>query len=133
MPLVARFSDCDDLVTPSSVVGLIWQICNPPHIFVSDKWTTTGNNKGFTTARVGLFAENDSLLAIVEKWKAIPSEHGTMLQMGADATFNRPNGQKMKGNITYVLGTLLKRKGSYVRVVAPVYGDYLFEVKATMR
>ena len=74
--------------------GLIWKICNPPHIFVNDKWAITGNDKDFTTARVGLFAENDSLLAIVEKWKAIPSEHGTILQMGADATFNRPNGPR---------------------------------------
>ena len=113
--------------------GLEWEIINPPHIFISDRSKLTGQSLGYSNARVGLFAENDSLLAMVDKWKAVPSEHGQILRMAADATFNRPNGEKVKGNILHVFGTLMKRKGSYVRVVTNVYGDHYFEVKAKMK
>lgn len=107
-----------------------WQLRNPPHIFISDRSKLTGQELGYSNARVGLFAENDSLLAIIDKWKAIPSEHGSVLKMAANATFDRPNGEKIKGTILNVWATLIKRKGSYVRVVTNVYGDYYHEVKA---
>lgn len=112
---------------------LEWQLRNPPHIFISDHSKFTGQELGYSNARVGLFSENDSLLAMVDKWKAIPSEHGQILRMGANATFNRPNGEKLKGGSPHVFATLKQRKGSYVRVVANIYGDYWFEVKAKMR
>lgn len=112
---------------------LEWEIINPPHIFIFDRFKLTGKSMGYSNARVGLFAENDSLLAMVDKWKALPSEYGKILRLTADATFNRPNGEKMKGTILHVLGTLMQRKGSYVRVVTNVYGDHYFEVKARMK
>lgn len=112
---------------------LEWEIINPPHIFIADRSKLTGKSLGYSNARVGLFAENDSLLAMVDKWKALPSEYGKILRLTADATFNRPNGEKMKGTILHVLGTLMQRKGSYVRVVTNVYGDHYFEVKARMK
>lgn len=110
-----------------------WQLRNPPHIFISDRSKWNGDDLGYSNARVGLFAENDSLLAIVDKWRAFPSEHGTILKMSANATFDRPDGTKTKGTIMHVYGTLLQRKGSYVRVVCNVYGDYYYEVKAKMK
>lgn len=110
-----------------------WQLRNPPHIFISDRSKWNGDDLGYSNARVGLFAENDSLLAMVDKWRAFPSEHGTILKMSANATFDRPDGTKTKGTIAHVYGTLLKRKGSYVRVVCNVYGDYYHEVKAKMK
>lgn len=108
-------------------------IINPPHIFVEDRSSFTGQYKGYSNVRIGLFTANDSLLAIAEKWKAIPSEHGTILRIAGNGTFNRPNGEKLKGSIAHIYGTLLKREGSYVRIVCSVYGDYYFEVKATMK
>lgn len=110
-----------------------WQLRNPPHIFISDRSKWNGDDLGYSNARVGLFAENDSLLAMVDKWRAFPSEHGTILKMSANATFDRPDGTKTKGTIAHVYGTLLQRKGSYVRVVCNVYGDYYHEVKAKMK
>lgn len=110
-----------------------WQLRNPPHIFISDRSKWNGDYLGYSNARVGLFAENDSLLAMVDKWRAFPSEHGTILKMSANATFDRPDGTKTKGTIAHVYGTLLQRKGSYVRVVCNVYGDYYHEVKAKMK
>lgn len=112
---------------------LEWQLRNPPHIFISDRSKWNGDYLGYSNARVGLFADNDSLLAMVDKWRAFPSEHGTILKMSANATFDRPDGTKTKGTIAHVYGTLLKRKGSYVRVVCNVYGDYYYEVKAKMK
>lgn len=110
-----------------------WQLRNPPHIFISDRSKWNGDDLGYSNARVGLFAENDSLLAMVDKWRASPSEHGTILKVSANATFDRPDGTKTKGTIAHVYGTLLQRKGSYVRVVCNVYGDYYHEVKAKMK
>ncbi len=110
-----------------------WDIINPPHIFIEDRNSFTGQYKGYSNARIGLFAANVSLLAIAEKWKAVPSQHGTILSIAANGTFNRPNGEKLKGSIAHVFATLTKREGSYVRVVCNVYGDYYFEVKATMK
>ena len=112
---------------------LEWKLINPPHIFINSRSKLTGQNLGYSNVRVGLFAENDSLLAMVDKWKAITSEHGQILTLVATATFKRPNGEKMDGGSPTVFATLLKRKGSYVRVVAETYNDYLFEVKARLR
>ena len=109
-----------------------WRIKNPPHIFISDRSKWTGQDLGYSYARVGLFAENDSLLGMVDKWKVVPSKHGTILNMTSSATFDRPNGEKLKGTMANVWVTLNQRKGSYVRVVTKVYGDYYFEVKATL-
>ena len=109
-----------------------WQLRNPPRIFINERSKLTGQELGHSYARVGLFDEKDSLLAIVDKWKAYPSGHGTILKMSADATFSRPNGETIKGTILHVWGTLLQRKNSYVRVVANIYGDYYFEVKAKL-
>lgn len=105
---------------------------NPPHIYVGD-YDIFGHYKPYQNARVALYAANDSLLMIADKWQAIPSDHGQRLALTAKATAQRPNGQKMKVEITHLLITLLRRPGSYMRIVANVYGDYYHEVRCTMR
>lgn len=108
-----------------------WRLINPPHIFVSNKESLGGQRQN--TVKIGLFAENDSLLAKTDKWKAIVSEHGQVLTVGANGTLIRPTGEKVKATIAHIFLTLKMRKGSYVRIVTDVYGDYYYEVKARLQ
>lgn len=108
-----------------------WRLINPPHIFVSNKESFGGQRQN--TVKIGLFAENDSLLAKTDKWKAVVSEHGQVLTVAADGTLVRPTGEKIKATIAHIFLTLKMRKGSYVRIVTDVYGDYYYEVKARLQ
>lgn len=108
-----------------------WRLINPPQVFVSIRETYRGQRQN--TVAIGLFAANDSLLAKADKWPAIVSDYGQVLAIGGEGTFIRPTGEKVKTSIAVAWNTLKDRKGSYVRVIADIYGDSPYEVKARLR
>lgn len=107
-----------------------WHVVNPPRIFergrIGREYTDINN------VRVGIFTADDSLIVFSDKWKGIISEHGTVLKMAAKAKVEY-QGKTVNVESPRVFATLRARKGSYVRLVLNVYGDYYWEVKARMR
>lgn len=105
-----------------------WYLQNPPHIFVEDK-DAFGHYKGYCDIKVGLYKEDGTLLSMSKKWRAIPSEHGSFLQIVAKGTVENTRNERMDLTIVDWLFASKTQRGSYFRVVSPVYGDYLMDVK----
>lgn len=106
-----------------------WSLQNPDHIFVGDKdWF--GDRKATCNVKVGLYAADGTLLSIADKWKGIPSEHGTIMNMAAKGEMhNIKTEQDLELTIADLIVASKLRPGAYIRVVTPVYGDYLMDIK----
>ena len=104
-----------------------WWLKNPPHIFVGDKWAITGNRKVTCKTKVGIYKSNGQLLAMTDNWKGYPSEHGTVMNMYAKCKMKTYLGNMRDYTIFEWLLTTKQFKGAYIRVVSPVYGDYLMD------
>lgn len=106
-----------------------WSLINPDHIFVGDKdWF--GDRKATCDVKVGVYAADGKLLSIAEKWKGVPSEHGTILNMAAKGKIHNIKTDKdVELTIAELVVASKLRPGAYIRVVAPVYGDYLMDIK----
>ena len=105
-----------------------WHLQNPPHIFVDDK-DAFGNYKGYCDVKIALYKEDGSLLSMGEKWRGIPSEHGSYMQMVAKGEVVNARDERAQLTIADWLFASKLQRGSYFRVVSPVYGDYLMDVK----
>ena len=60
-----------------------WWLRNPPHIFVGDRSVFYADRMPTCKAKVAVYKADGTLLAIAEKWKGIPSEHGKIMDMFA--------------------------------------------------
>ena len=104
-----------------------WWLRNPPHIFVGDRWALTGDRMPTCKAKVAVYKEDGTLLAMAEKWKGYPSEHGTIMNMYAKSKIINHRNEKLEPTIFDILVGTKQYHGSYIRVVTPVYGDYLMD------
>ena len=112
----------------SGVVGM--GLMNPPHIFIG-KRSADRSRLPYNYCKVGLYAEDGTLVWLAEKWKCQPGEGGTVLYFTADAKAeNQQTGEKMKLYTSDVLEWLKMQEGNYVRYIADMYGDYYFDVSA---
>ena len=105
-----------------------WWLKNPPHIFVGDILGITGQRTTTCNTKVGLYKSDGTLIALAEKWKGIPSEHGQLMSMYAQAKMKTSMGEQITPTIYDLLTVMKTSKGAYLRVVTPVYGDYLMDV-----
>ena len=134
-PMVSRGVGRVELRTNHVIIELrddktvAWSLYNPEHIFVGDKdWF--GERKATCNVKVGLYAADGTLLSIGEKWVGIPSEHGSIMTMAAKGKIhNIKTNQDIELTIAELIFALKLRAGSYIRVVTPVYGDYLMDIK----
>lgn len=106
-----------------------WWLKNPTHIFVGDRSSITGDRKVTCKTRVGIYKADGQMLAMTDNWKGYPSEHGTVLNMYAKCKMKTYLGNVRDYTIFEWLLTTKRFKGAYVRVVTPVYGDYLMDIK----
>lgn len=102
-------------------------LMNPPHIFIG-KRAMDGSRLPMNTCKVGLYAEDGTLVWLAEKWKCQPGEGGTVLYFTADAKAeNQQTGERRKIT-TFDILSWLQQTGNYVRYIADVYGDYYWDV-----
>lgn len=106
-----------------------WWLRNPPHIFVSDRSAITGDRKATCKTKVGIYKADGQMLAMTDNWKGYPSEHGTIMNMYAKYKMKTYLGNVRDYTILEWLLTTKQFEGAYLRVVSPVYGDYLMDVK----
>ena len=106
-----------------------WWLRNPPHIFVGDRWALTGDRKVTCKTKVGIYKADGQMLAMTDDWKGYPSEHGTVMNMYAKCKMKTYLGNVRDYTILEWLLTTKQFEGAYMRVVSPVYGDYLMDVK----
>lgn len=111
------------MIELSDEMKVRWWIINPPHIFVPDRY-----DGSVTTAIVGVYAADGTLLARAEKWRGMPSETGQALIMDAKVKVeSMKNKKKMAMTIYDILQNTKRHPGSYIRVVVPVYGGSLMD------
>ena len=106
-----------------------WWLKNTTHIFGGDRSSFTGNRKGTCKTRVGIYKADGQILAMTDNWKGCPSEHGTVLNMYARCEMKTYLGNVRDYTIFEWLLTTKQFKGAYIRVISPVYGDYLMDIK----
>ena len=106
-----------------------WWLRNPPHIFVGDRWALTGDRKVTCKTKVGIYKADGQMLAMTDDWKGYPTEHGTVMNMYAKCKMKTYLGNVRDYTILEWLLTTKQFEGAYIRVVSPVYGDYLMDVK----
>lgn len=106
-------------------MGLI----NPPNIFIGGR-DFMGNYKLMNTCKVGLYAQDGTLVWLAEKWKCQPGEGGTVLYfVGKAKSTNHQTGEKKTITTTDIL-EWLRKQGQYVRYIADIYGDYYLDISA---
>lgn len=106
-----------------------WYLKNPPHIFVGDRYAFTGERKPTCKTKVGVYKANGEILAMTDNWKGYPSEHGTIMDMYAKCKMKTYTGNERDYTIFEWLLATKRFQGAYIRVIIPVYGDYLMDVK----
>lgn len=105
-------------------------LMNPPHIFIGGR-DVMGKRKPTNTCRVGLYAEDGTLVWLAEKWKVLPGEGGTVLYFtGKSKAVNQQTNQKKEITTNDVFEWLSQHSGNYVRYIADVYGDCYWDVSA---
>lgn len=105
-----------------------WWLRNPPHIFVGDKMLN-GRRKATAKGRLGVYKEDGTLLASTDDWKGYPAQHGSYMEMYAKAKVKNSKGDTVEPTILDILLNTKLHPNSYIRVVMPVLGDYLMDVK----
>lgn len=84
----------------------------------------------FSPCKVGLYAQDGTLVWLAEKWKCQPGDGGTVLYfVGKSKATNHQTGEKKTITTTDIL-EWLRKQGQYVRYIADIYGDYYWDVSA---